>query len=101
MRDLLLNEGVVLPITNFLDIAKPGSQFIKNASWTLSNLCRGRPSPQFSQIKTAIISLAKVLVDNDNEDIIIDICWAFSHYTDEEENSIPFILETGCLSRLI
>jgi importin subunit alpha-6/7 len=45
VRDLVLDEGAVLQISNFLDKAQPGSEFIKNASWALANLCRGQPAP--------------------------------------------------------
>lgn len=67
----MLNEGVVLPITKILDKSKPGSLILKNASSTLSILCRGKPSPNFSLIKRAIISLSKVLTENDDEDILL------------------------------
>jgi importin subunit alpha-6/7 len=50
MRDLVLNEGVVLPISNFLDKCQPGSSMVRNASWALYNLCRGSPFPHFSKI---------------------------------------------------
>jgi importin subunit alpha-6/7 len=56
---------------------------MKNASWALSNLCRGRPTPEFSLIKKAIIYLAKILVENDREDILFDVCWSFSYITDK------------------
>jgi importin subunit alpha-6/7 len=101
VRDLVLNEGAVLPIATILDSAQPGSSFVRNASWTLSNLCRGRPAPQFPKIQRAISSLAKVLVENDVEDILVDVCWAFSYLSDGGEERIPFILETGCLPRLV
>jgi hypothetical protein len=45
IRDLVIMEGAIQPIANILDTAQPGSSFVRNASWTLSNLCRGRPAP--------------------------------------------------------
>jgi importin subunit alpha-6/7 len=50
MRDLVLNDGAVLPITKIIDKAQAGSSILKNASWTLSNLFKGDPSPNFSEI---------------------------------------------------
>jgi importin subunit alpha-1 len=55
---------------------------VRNASWTLSNFCRGRPAPDFS----------KVLMENDLEDILIDVCWAMSYLSDGGEDRIPVIL---------
>lgn len=53
IRNLVINAGAVDPIANYLDRAPVGSTFTRNASWTLSNLCRGRPAPDFQQIKRA------------------------------------------------
>ena len=101
IRDLVINEGAIGPIADILDRAQPGSSFVRNASWTLSNLCRGRPSPQFHKVQRAINSLAKVLIENDVEDILIDVCWAMSYLSDGGEDRIPTILQSGVLTRLV
>jgi importin subunit alpha-1 len=101
VRDLVINEGAINPISNILDRALPGTSFVRNASWTLSNLCRGRPAPAFSKVGRAIPSLAKVLVENDSEDILVDVCWAISYLSDGGEDRIPVILHTGVLPRLV
>jgi len=65
---------------------------VRNASWTLSNLCRGRPAPNFNLVQRAVSSLAKVLIENDVEDILIDVCWAISYLSDGGEERIPIII---------
>jgi hypothetical protein len=92
IRDLVIKEGAIEPISQILDRAQPGSSFVRNASWTLSNLCRGRPAPDFLKVHRAISSLAKVLIENDVEDILIDVCWAMSYLSDGGEDRIPHIL---------
>jgi importin subunit alpha-6/7 len=52
-------------------------------------------------VARAISSLAKVLVENDVEDILIDVCWAMSYLSDGGEARIPTILQTGVLPRLV
>ena len=47
IRNLVINEGAIGPISDYLDRAPAGSTFVRNASWTLSNMCRGRPAPDF------------------------------------------------------
>ncbi len=101
VRDLVISHGAVAPIAGVLDKAKPGSSLVRNASWALSNFCRGRPPPDFNKIKRAIPSLAKVLIENDNEDVLIDVCWAMSYLSDGGENRIPVILSTNVLPRII
>lgn len=44
-RDSVLRSGALNSIANVLDKAEPGTSFMRNASWALSNLCRGRPQP--------------------------------------------------------
>lgn len=101
VRDLVISAGAIIPIADILDKAQPGSSFVRNASWTLSNLCRGRPSPDFYKVARAIPSLAKVLIENDNEDILIDVCWAISYLSDGGEERIPIILATNVVPRLV
>ena len=101
IRDLVISAGAVAPISKILDQAPPGTSLVRNASWALSNFCRGRPPPDFSKVSRAIPSLAKVLVENDNEDILIDVCWAMSYLSDGGEDRIPSILHSNVLPRII
>ena len=101
IRDLVINAGAVQPIADLLDRATPGSTFTRNASWTLSNLCRGRPSPDYRKVVRCVPSLAKVLIENDAEEIIGDICWAFSYISDGGQTQFPLILQTNVLPRIV
>lgn len=101
IRDMVIMAGAVTPIAEALDRTPAGSCFVRNASWTLSNFCRGRPGPEFNLIKRGIPSLAKVLIENDQEEILTDICWALSYISDGGVDRIPFIIETNVLPRLI
>jgi len=65
IRDVVINAGAVQPIADLLDRTSPGNSFVRNASWTLSNFCRGRPAPNFDKIKRCVPSLAKVLIESD------------------------------------
>jgi len=79
----------------------PGTSFMRNASWALSNLCRGRPQPQYNLVRRAIPSLIKVLIENDKEDIITDICWALSYLSDGIKDRMSDMLNKNLLSKLI
>jgi len=83
IRNTIIARFAVDPISQLMMATPPGTSFCRNVSWTLANLCRGRPVPKFRDIKPAIIALAKVLIENTSKEIISDICWAFSYVTDD------------------
>jgi len=84
-----------------LDKAPVGSSFLRNASWALSNLCRGRPQPDYTLVRRAIPTLIKVLVENDKEEIITDICWALSYLSDGAKDRIQDLLDSRLLTKMI
>lgn len=100
-RDSVLRSGALDRIADVLDKAEPGTSFMRNASWALSNLCRGRPQPQYQLVRRAIPTLIKVLVENDKEDIITDICWALSYLSDGAKERINDLLNQGLLVKMI
>jgi importin subunit alpha-6/7 len=101
VRDMVINQGAITPISDILDKAPAGTSFVRNASWTLSNLCRGRPGPAFNRVARAVPTLAKILIENDLDDILIDVCWALSYLSDGGEERIPIIMSTGVMPRLV
>jgi len=82
IRDVVINNGAVKPVSEILMRPNISVEFVRNASWTLANLCRGKPSPQFESIKEALPALAHVFLHYDQEEIITDILWAFSYISD-------------------
>jgi len=62
---------------------EPKLTMVRNATWCMSNFCRGKPKPEFSFIKDCIPVLAKLIMKNDPE-VLTDSCWALSYVTDDQ-----------------
>lgn len=74
---------------------------VRNATWTLSNFCRGKnPPPTWFQIQPALPVLAK-LIHSLDEEILIDACWAISYLSDGSNDKIQAVIESGVPRRLV
>jgi importin subunit alpha-1 len=55
-RDLVLSNGALMPLlAQLTDTAK--LSMLRNATWTLSNFCRGKPQPPFEQVLSFVPAL--------------------------------------------
>lgn len=72
----------------------------RNATWTLSNLCRGKPPPKFESVRHALPVLAHLLYMQDQE-ILTDACWALSYLSDGPNEHIQAVIQVGVCSRLV
>ena len=100
MRDLVLNVPGAL--NNLLLNIKHAAtaSLLGNATWTLSNFCRGKPQPEISSISAALPYLAK-LITHSNLDIVGDACWALSYISDGEDSRIQACVDQNIVGTLI
>jgi importin subunit alpha-1 len=98
-RDFVLNAGVLGPLITLIEKSQKPSA-IRNATWTLSNLCRGKPQPDFQLVKIALPILAKLVYSHD-EDVLTDACWALSYLSDGSNDKIQAVIESGVARRLV
>lgn len=69
----------------FLNVQHPASlALLRNATWALSNFCRGKPAPPAAMVQPLIPALA-YLVQQEDKDVISDAAWGLSHLTDGDE----------------
>ncbi|KAJ3036290.1 Importin alpha subunit (Karyopherin alpha subunit) (Serine-rich RNA polymerase I suppressor protein) [Rhizophlyctis rosea] len=100
-RDYVLREGALRPLLSILNESQNKLSMVRNATWTLSNFCRGKnPQPDWHQIAPALPVLAKLIYYND-EEVLTDACWAISYLSDGANEKIQAVIEAGVCRRLV
>jgi HEAT repeat protein len=99
LRDLVLCAGGLVPIMHVLHNTDKMSM-MRNATWTLSNLCRGKPPPPFEMVSPALATLAG-LINNTDVEVLTDACWAFSYLSDGTNDRITGVIQAGVVPRLV
>eukprot|EP00397_Hematodinium_sp_SG-2012_P004326 GEMP01004337.1.p1 GENE.GEMP01004337.1~~GEMP01004337.1.p1 ORF type:complete len:517 (-),score=127.71 GEMP01004337.1:2509-4059(-) len=97
-RDLVLQFGALEPVAALCRVDKQSMQ--RNATWTLSNFCRGKPAPNLLVIKPALRTLT-LLAHSKDVDVLTDTCWALSYFTEGDPQRIAALLESGVLRRIV
>ncbi|RFU30762.1 hypothetical protein B7463_g5583, partial [Scytalidium lignicola] len=99
-RDYVLSCGALKPLLSLLGDSRKLSM-LRNATWTLSNFCRGKsPQPDWNTIFPALPVLAKLVYSLDDE-VLIDACWAISYLSDGANDKIQAVIEAGIPRRLV
>jgi len=85
-----------------MNIANPGSvSLLENVTWAVSNLCRGKPSPAFELVESAIPYLTSILGGDASDNAKVDAAWALSYLSDGPNERIEAIMRTGVVNTLI
>ena len=98
-RDLVLNFGIVGPIMAQIN-EKSRPSMLRTVAWALSNLCRGKPPPNFEVVKPLILGFAQLIFSQDDE-CVADVCWALSYVSNNTTENIQAILDAGIAVQLI
>jgi importin subunit alpha-1 len=108
-RDIVLHAGALQPLLALLNENHKLSM-LRNATWTLSNFCRGKnPQPEWNMVSPQLIccmsskltSRSSKLIYSLDDEVLIDACWAISYLSDGTNDKIQAVIESGVARRLV
>mmetsp|Transcript_109228 Transcript_109228/g.308084 ORF Transcript_109228/g.308084 Transcript_109228/m.308084 type:complete len:530 (-) Transcript_109228:134-1723(-) len=98
-RDLVLQSGGLVPVMQLLG-GSAKSSTMRNATWALSNLMRGKPPAPLEWVSPALPMLKQLLHSGDTE-VLTDAAWAFSYLSDGANERIDAVVHSGSCQRLV
>lgn len=97
-RDLVLSYGLLPVLAEQLN-ASTRVSMLRNSTWTISNLCRGKPPPRWGLVELAL-PLLQTLIFSSDEEVLVDACWALS-YLSEPPDRVQAVIDAGALPRIV
>ncbi|KAJ1340256.1 hypothetical protein BSLG_005142 [Batrachochytrium salamandrivorans] len=101
-RDRVLAAGALRPLLEILNDANYKLSMLRNATWTLSNFCRGKnPQPDWNTVNPPCLPVLAKLVHSNDDEVLTDACWAFSYVSEVSNEKIQAVIEAGVCHRLV
>jgi len=78
-RDIFLEKGCMDILLEVLKKFEGSYNVLKSASWTLSNLTRGKPYPEWDYVSKAIPFLSQIIKEVQSPEIVSHALWSVAY----------------------
>lgn len=99
-RDFCMAAGMLHPLLTLLMDVNSSESMRHNGIWALSNLCRGKPQPDFANVRAALPVLAQ-LIQSDDKELVTDSLWALSYLSDGPNSNVAEVVNSGIAPKLV
>jgi importin subunit alpha-1 len=100
-RDSIINtEGALDALLRNIQFPESPS-LLRNATWALSNLCRGKPAPSEAAVRYVLPALTYLVTAEAEAEVTADAAWGFSYLTDCDRTIVGAVVEAGVVKRFV
>ena len=82
-------------------IFEGNSQLIKQGTWVLAILCKQKNIPVYRDVQNAVSLLSKILIQEQDEEVLVDALWAISNLSDGDFERIQLVIDSGMVPFLV
>ena len=100
-RNLIVENSLLVPLVNIVLNSQINS-LTKQGCWTLSNICRAKPTPSHDIMKPVLPALAKgVFLHQEMREVLSDILWGLCCLTEARHNAIDDLVDSDILPLIV
>ncbi|KAM3141616.1 hypothetical protein pb186bvf_006221 [Paramecium bursaria] len=74
---------------------------IAQCTWSLSNLFKGKPLPEFNYVQCALLVFCKIIINESDDGLLSEACWALSYLSDQKNSIQQQVIDSGVVPKLI